>query len=53
MGQHALYGLIQQRHPGALLFSTLLGGLLLAMALIYLTQDAGLEGDEAPRATDY
>lgn len=53
VGQHALYGLIQQRHPGALLFSTLLGGLLLAMALIYLTQDAGLEGDEAPRATDY
>ena len=50
VGEHAVYGLVQQRHPGAILFSVLLGGLFVAMALIYVTQD--VSSPDAPRATD-
>ena len=39
--QHAIFGYVQTRQPGAILFSTLLGILIVVMAVIFLTQNIG------------
>lgn len=39
--QDAIYGFVQTRHPGAILFSTLVGVLILVMGVIFVTQHLG------------
>lgn len=44
-----IYGFVQTRQPGALFFSTLIGCLLLVMAVIFVTQHLNA-GQGKPRA---
>jgi len=39
--QDAIYGFVQTRHPGAILFSTLVGVLIMVMGVIFVTQHLG------------
>lgn len=41
VSEDAIYGFVQTRHPGAILFSTLVGVLILVMGVIFITQHMG------------
>lgn len=49
-----LYGFVQTRHPGALFFSTLVGCLIVIMAVLFVSQYLNSMNKGKPRAsTDY
>lgn len=54
-GQHNIYGYAQLQHPGAVSFSVLVLGLIVAMGAVYMTQSTGVPKKHGPpikRSTD-